>query len=175
MNTSTGPTEPGAAKPGRAAGLVPPADPAAYRGAPDAVGFLLTCALLTVVAGCIHVFLPDGGAGVIAGLNLGANGARTVALFAWAGATQIVWGLLLAVIALRQRPLVPLALALLLLERLLHAANFWLLHESSGARPPEHYVTLLLLPLLALFLWRSLARRSAADLPRRSAADLPRR
>ena len=51
--------------------------------------------LATLGPGLIHSFLPDGGAGVIAGMDLSGNGAAIVRVFAWAGATLIVWGLTL--------------------------------------------------------------------------------
>jgi len=120
-------------------------------------------ALTTIVPGLIHTFLPDGGAGVIAGRDLSVNGAAIIQLFAWAGATQIVWGLLLLLIVVRYRSFVSLALGLLLLERIIHTINFW---GPKGAylgnqHPPEHYITLVLLPLLALFFSLALRQRIA--------------
>jgi hypothetical protein len=53
--------------------LLPPSTNTDYRGsliAPWALGLL---ALLTIVPGCIHAFLPDGGAVAIAGLDISAN------------------------------------------------------------------------------------------------------
>ncbi len=129
--------------------LLPPSTNRAYSGSPLAAGFLALVGLLTVVPGCIHTFLADGGAGVIAGLDLTQNGALVVALFAWAGATQIAFGLALLLVALRYRPLVPAMLALVLLERTLHALNGWVLKSGSGHHPPEHYAVLVALPLVA--------------------------
>jgi hypothetical protein len=86
---------------------------------------------------------------VIAGIDLSGNGAAVIGVFAWAGATQIVWGTALLVASLRYRSLVPPLLALLLLERALIALNLWLLKASaSGHHPPEAYATLVSLPLL---------------------------
>lgn len=120
--------------------------------------FLALCGVLAVISGSIHVFLPDGGAGVIAGIDLAAGGERIVGVFAWAGATQIAWGLMMLAVALRYRALVPLALLLLLLERTLHALNFWVL-KSGAHHPPESYAVLVALPVIALFLLLSLKRR----------------
>lgn len=120
--------------------------------------FLAVCGVLSVVPGSIHVFLPDGGAGAIAGIDLAPDGARIIGMFAWAGATQIVWGLVMLAVALRYRALVPLALALLLLERCLHALNFWVLKPGTH-HPPESYAVLVALPLIALFLAIALQRR----------------
>lgn len=120
--------------------------------------FLALCGVLAVIPGSIHVFLPDGGAGVIAGIDLAAGGERIVSVFAWAGATQIAWGLMMLAVALRYRALVPLALLLLLLERALHALNFWVL-KSGTHHPPESYAVLVALPVIALFLLLALRRR----------------
>lgn len=53
--------------------------------------------------GAIHAFLPDGGAGVIAGLDLTHNAATIIGVFAWVGATQIVWGLTMLMVSLKKR------------------------------------------------------------------------
>ena len=64
--------------------ILPPSTNAQYEGAPLAAYFLTAIGVLTIVSGGIHTFLPDGGAGVIAGLNLSRNGATVVGVFAWA-------------------------------------------------------------------------------------------
>ena len=120
--------------------------------------FLALCGVLAAVPGTIHVALPDGGAGVIAGIDLARDGGRIIGMFAWAGATQIVWGLVMLAVGLRYRALVPMTLALLLLERSLHALNFWVLKPGTH-HPPESYAVLVALPLIALFLVIALQRR----------------
>ena len=145
--------------------LLPPSTNDAYRGAPASAWFLTVVAVATIVPGCLHVFLPDGGAGVIAGLDLSQHRERTIALFAWAGATQIVWGLVLLLASLRNRSFVPVLLALLFVERSLHALNGWVLKGgAAGHHPPEHYASLLSLPVIAVFLALSLRSREDAGL-----------
>jgi hypothetical protein len=120
-----------------------------YDGAMVAARFLTLVGVLTIGPGLIHTFLPDGGAGVIAGMDLSDNGAAVIGVFAWAGATQIVWGVSLLVASLRYRSLVPPLLALVLLERSLIALNLWLLKApANGHHPPEAYATLISVPLL---------------------------
>jgi hypothetical protein len=132
-----------------------------YFGSPLAAYLLALAGLLTIGPGLIHVFLPDGGAGVIAGLDLSRNGAVIVGTFAWAGATQIVWGITLLVASLRYRSFVPPLLVLLLIERSLIALNLWVLRApSSGHHPPAAYGTLVALPLLAAALALSLRVRA---------------
>jgi hypothetical protein len=139
--------------------FLPPSTNTHYRGGPAAARFLTLIGLLTIVPGCIHVFLPDGGAGVIAGIDLGRCGAAIVALFAWAGATQIAFGVVMLLAGVRYRTFVPLTLALVLLERTLHALNAWVLKPGTGHRPPEHYAVVVALPMLAVALISSLRER----------------
>src|SRR5262249_23321290 len=141
--------------------LLPPSTNDDYRGSILAARFLALLAVLTIVPGCIHTFLPDGGAGVIAGIDLGPCAPVIVALFAWAGATQIAVGLVMLAVALRYRPLVPLVLAVVLFERSLHALDGWILKGSGRHHPPEHYAVLVGLPLLTLALRASLRPRAA--------------
>lgn len=141
--------------------LLPPSTNAQYGGALLSARVLTLIAVLTIVPGCIHVFLPDGGAGVIAGLDLSQCGTVIIALFAWAGATQIALGLAMLIVSIRYRSLVPLMLAIVILERSLHALNAWVT-KGGGHHPPEHYAVLIGLPLLIIALTLSLRGPSAA-------------
>jgi hypothetical protein len=142
--------------------LLPPSTNDRYHGSVVAACFLAVLGVLTIVPGCIHVFLPDGGSGVIAGIDLGPCGPIVIALFAWAGATQIALGGMMLLVGLRHRPLVPATLALVLLERSLHALNGWVLKKGSGHHPPEHYAVLILVPLLVVALAASLRTRASS-------------
>jgi len=141
-------------------GLLPASTNRDYRGSPLAAHFLLLLGIGWVIPGMIHVFLPDGGAGVIAGIDLGSNPAALIGAFAWAGSTQIAHGLVMIAIALWYRPLVPMLLALSLVERGLLTLTAWVTKPSpTGHHPPEHYASALLVPLILLFLWLSLRQR----------------
>ncbi|MDZ4371834.1 MAG: hypothetical protein U1C74_10475 [Phenylobacterium sp.] len=123
--------------------------------------FLGLMAVLTILPGLIHSYLPDGGAGVIAGLDMGARRESVVGLFAWKGATQIPFGVALLVVALRYAPLTPFCLLLLLFERGALIARWWgYAPPSSGHHPPEHYTSLVVFPLTALFLILALRRKA---------------
>jgi hypothetical protein len=140
--------------------FLPPSTNAHYAGAPLAAWLLTFVGITTIGPGLIHTFLPDGGAGVIAGLDLSSNGAVVIGVFAWAGATQIVWGTTLLVASLRYRSLVPPLLVLF--ERSLIALNIWLLKPAaSGHRPPEAYATLISVPILIGAIALSLRSRRA--------------
>lgn len=108
--------------------------------------------IITLIPACIHVFLPDGGANAIAdmGVDLDSeHGQRVVRLMAWAGVTQLVWGLALLAVLTRYRTLVPLFLGLLTLERIAHCWHMWG-PKGGEHHPPEAYATLVLVPLFAL-------------------------
>lgn len=140
--------------------IVPASTNGQYAGAPAAAWFLVLAGVLTIVPGAIHYFLPDGGAGVIAGIDLSQRGDTIVAVFAWMGAAQIVHGAAMLLIGLRYRPLVPFFLILLFVERALIAVDGWFLKGAvSGHHPPEHYASVIALPLIALFVWLSIRPR----------------
>jgi hypothetical protein len=62
--------------------------------------------------------------------------------------------------SIRYRTLVPLVLALVAIERGLHALNAWLSNDARlRHRPPEHYAVLVGLPLVVAALVLSLRRR----------------
>ena len=131
-----------------------------YQGAAISAWFLVLAAVLNVAAGCIHYFLPDGGAGVIAGMDLSERKETIIALFAWMGAMQIPYGLAQLAVGLRYRTLVPLFLVLMIMERGLMALDGWLLKASvSGHHPPEHYASLAVLPVALVLLMLALRKR----------------
>ncbi len=120
--------------------LLPPSTNDQYRGSAWAVVFLGLCAVLTLLTGSIHSFLPDGGARTIAGLDLGDRAGLVISVFRWEGATQLGFGLALAAVALRYRPLTAWMLLCVAVERGLMALHGWLLSPpANGHHPPEHY------------------------------------
>lgn len=141
--------------------LLPASANADYRGAPAAAWFLALLALTSLIPGAIHYFLPDGGAGVIAGIDLSVNRSVVVGVFAWMGATQIAYGLAQLAVALRYRALTPLFLLLALIEKSLGAVAAWVTKGSeTGHHPPENYGVLVAIPLIAIFLVLSLRTRA---------------
>ena len=142
--------------------LLPPSTNAHYRGSTLAAWFLVFSAVMTIVPGVIHYFLPDGGAGVIAHIDLTTRAATIIAIFAWYGAMQIPYGILMLIIALRYRTLVPLALALAILMQSLSAYSAWFWKGSHGDHhPPEHYGSAAFVVLGLIFFVLSLRPRRA--------------
>lgn len=139
--------------------FLPPSTNDQYSGSRYAAWFLAAYGLCWIVPGMIHSFLPDGGAGTIAGIDLSHNPTLIFGMFAWAGATQIAHGIVTLVVALRYRALVPLFLIVSFVERLLLSWSGWIKHAPvSGHHPPEHYASLFSLPVISLFLWLSVGR-----------------
>lgn len=123
-----------------------------YRGSPIALLILGLGVVLTIIPALIHTFLPDGGANTVAGMGVdleSEHGRRVVSLMAWAGVTQLAWGAVLLSVLVRYRSLVPLVLAIITIERLLHCWNLW--GPKGGTHhPPEAYATLVVIPLFTL-------------------------
>lgn len=143
--------------------LLPPSTNGQYRGAAAAPWFLALAAVLTLVPGAIHSFLPDGGAGVIAGLDMGDKRPLVIGVFRWEGATQLALGVCMLAVALRYRPLTPLFLAAVIVERVLMSLQGWILTPpANGHHPPEHYASPVTVILAAVFLALSLREPKAA-------------
>lgn len=83
------------------------------------VGLLVLLGLINLVRGSIHAFMPDSGAGVIAGFNLAQAGQTIVFLLAMIGAGQIGSGLIDLLVAARFRGLAAPLLAIELLRALI--------------------------------------------------------
>lgn len=131
-----------------------------YRGEPVSAWFLMLAGMLEFIPGCIHYFLPDGGAGVIAGLDLSQNRTLVLAVFAWVGSIQIPMGLMLFLIGLRYRTFVPLGLLIVIVTRGLMSIDGWFLKgASNGHHPPEHFVSPVAVVLALVFLGLSLRVR----------------
>jgi hypothetical protein len=140
--------------------LLPPSTNADYRGSRLAPWFLALAAVLTLGPAIIHSFLPDGGAGVIAGLDMGDRQDLVIGLFRWEGATQFAFGVCMMAVALRYQPLTPLFLVAVILERGLMSLQAWVLTPpANGHHPPEHYGSPVTVVLAAAFLALSLRPR----------------
>lgn len=142
--------------------LPPPSTNDQYRGARASVVFLGLAALLTLGSGLVHSFLPDGGARMIAGLDLGDRADLVIGVFRWEGATQLAYGLILLIAAIRYRALTPFLLLTIIVERGLMALQGWVLNPPppNGHHPPEHYASLITVPLALLFLVLALRPRT---------------
>lgn len=143
--------------------VFPPSTNADYRGSKIAAWYLTLAAVLELAPGFIHYFLPDGGAGVIAHMDLSERRETIITMFAWFGALQIPSALLLLVISLRYRTLVPLGLLAIIVERALMTLDGWFLKGAGGHHPPEHFASPVSVALGLVFLVFSLTPRRSRE------------
>jgi hypothetical protein len=124
--------------------------------------FLILVAVVSTARSLVHIFAPVGGAGSIAGLAVDvAGGANIVAMFGQWGASQLILALFYWLAILRYRSLVPLMLAVVLLEQALRIA-VGQLKPVQVAAPPGEIGSYLLLPLSALALILALRKTPGA-------------
>jgi hypothetical protein len=92
----------------------------AYRGSPSAKWVFILLTVVTIARSLVHMFAPDGGAQSIATIPLDTfttNGANTVILlFALWGLSQLVVGLIYAIVIWRYQVLIPLMYLLIIVE-----------------------------------------------------------
>ena len=110
---------------------------------------LFLWSLFCLLAAGIHLFLPDGGSASVAGLK---TDSTLIGIFAWAGATQLVWSLLMLLVAVKYKQLISLILGLVVIERIIISVNAWYIKPpiATNNLPPEVYITLYCLPFLIL-------------------------
>lgn len=144
--------------------MLPPSTNENYHGPLWASYALLPVAAQSLVGGTLHVVLPDSGLISIAGLDLAHEGGlQMIALAAWVGATQIVWGLVLAFTALRYRSFTVPVLLLAVLEKGLIIIGQLVKPTGSEHTPPGIYGAAILLALCFVALivaFRSLRAKS---------------
>jgi hypothetical protein len=133
-----------------------------YAGPKVPYYFLILIAFVSTARSLVHVLAPDGGAGVIAGIDVNVQGgANIIAIFGQWGAVQLIVALFYWLAILRYRFLVPAMLGVTVLEQLLRLAMGQLKPLEISSPPPGAIGSELLLPLAVVaFLW-SLRRHSS--------------
>jgi hypothetical protein len=142
-----------------------------YQGPRPPFYFLTLIAVASTVRSLIHIFYPDGGASVIAGIDTAVTGgSNIIAIFGQWGASQLLLALIYWLVILRYRSLTPLMLMVVVLEQLLRLGIGLLKPLESTAPAPGAVGSEFLLPvaILALVwsLWPS-RNENAAVKPRR--------
>ena len=102
---------------------------------PIAWGVVALFGILNLFRGSVHTFLPDGGAGVIAGFDLSHSRQTIVFLFAVMGIEQLSLGVVDLIVAFRVRSL---AVALLWFHALEQTAAqiIFVLYKPPPGHPP---------------------------------------
>lgn len=136
--------------------LLPPDTNDGWTGPAVTLGLLGLFGLVKLATGLIHYLLPDGGAGVIAGVDLSANRGAIVGTFAWVGATQLGSALVIALVLWRHRPMAPALMLIFAFEQGLLALSAFVLKPPPGAHPPGHWGAIGWVILLGLGAWLAL-------------------
>ncbi len=111
-----------------------------YRGHKIALWFFYLITVVTIVRSCIHIFKDDGGAHSIATIPIDTyteGGAKAVIfIFAYWGLSQLMFGLLQGIVALKYRSLIPLMYLFLLLEYVArYGISLFKSLETTGQAP----------------------------------------
>ncbi|MDP1736607.1 MAG: hypothetical protein Q8L23_04115 [Caulobacter sp.] len=120
---------------------------------------LIVLGLINLARGSIHAFLPDSGAGVIAGFDLSQGGATIIFLLAAIGAGQIGSGLVDLLVATRYRAF---AVPLLGIELLRNLIGLYLAFVSKPAPtdfPGEKGLVAGSVVMAAVLVWEFARRR----------------
>jgi hypothetical protein len=132
-----------------------------YRG--SRLSFLFLVVLTAVATGrsLAHIFLPDGGAQSIAGMDVDVEGGNNIiAMFGQWGFSQLLLAGLMWVIIFKQRHLVPLALLFQTLDWGGRILVGLLKPVEIASAPPGEIGSYILFPLCVIALWFSMPRKS---------------
>jgi hypothetical protein len=136
-------------------------NPNEYRG--SRLSFLFLVLLTAVATGrsLAHIFLPDGGANSIAGLDVsGDGGSNLIAMFAQWGYTQLLLSVMMWGIIIFARGLVPFALLVQTLDWGGRILVGQLKPVEVASPPPGEIGSYILLPLCLVALWFSLPKKA---------------
>ena len=143
-----------------------PAAGSDYRGTALSFWFLVALTVLTTARSLVHMFLPDGGASVIAGLDTSVEGGKNlIAMFGQWGLEQLLLSLVAWVVILRYRHLVPFVLLLQVLDWGGRLGIGLMKPVVVSDPPPGEIGNYLFLPLAAIALWFALPRKDNEGSP----------
>lgn len=137
-----------------------------YQGHPLAKWVFIALTVITIGRNLVHMFAPDGGAGSIASIALDSfrdGGANTViTIFALWGLSQLIIGLLYAIVLWRYLSLIPLMYLFFSFEYLMRLmAGFYSPGLEKIDTAPGEIGNIIFLPLGLAMLILSLRERQA--------------
>ena len=132
-----------------------------YQGTKFSLVFLIILTSITTLRSLAHIFLPDGGANSIAGLDVSVEGgSNLIALFAQWGYTQLLLSVMMWGVIVFARYLVPFALLVQTLDwggRIL----IGLMKSVEVASPPPGEIgSYILWPLCLIAVWLALPKKN---------------
>lgn len=141
-----------------------PRDPSVYAGPVLPFGVAIVILLGITARSLIHVFLPDGGAHVIATIDTSVAGGRNIiGLFGQWGAIQLLLAGLLWVVLIRYPGTLPLVLCVFAAEPLLRSLAGHLKPIETVGTAPGHAFNYALEPVLLVALYLALCPGRAKD------------
>ncbi len=138
-----------------------PKNPAKFEGV-RAVRIVTAIYLLVmVVRSCIHLFVADGGAQSIAGIDTSVEGGNNIiAIFHQWGAIQLILAVLLFVLFFRYPGFTPLILLTLALDPLMRFIAGQMMSLTTTGTPPGESLNAAAFYLLALLFIASLIKKN---------------
>ena len=124
--------------------------------------FLIALTTVTTLRSLAHIFMPDGGANSIAGLDVsGAGGNNLIAMFAQWGYTQLLLSVMMWGVIIFARNLLPFALLVQTLDWGGRILIGLMKPVEVASAPPGEVGSYILWPLCLLALWFSLRKPAA--------------
>ena len=123
-----------------------------YQGYKIALWIFMLISIVSFVRSCIHIFAPDGGAGMIAGLDVSTGAENIYFGFALWGSAQLIYAIIQIIVVFRYKALVPLMYLVLVMETLLRILVGALKPPILLHTPPGAIANYIILPL-ALFMF----------------------
>lgn len=130
-----------------------------YSGAKTAYIFFVLISVISFARSLVHVFLPDGGASVIAGLDLSLGSANVIFAFGLWGVSQVVYALIQLLVAFRYKSLIPLMFVILIIETLGRMMVGFIKPPILFHTPPGGFANWIILPLAIVMLLLSLKEK----------------
>jgi hypothetical protein len=119
-----------------------------YKGYNIAKYVFLFIILFTLARSCIHIFTLDGGAGIIAGLDItGETGQNLISLFAMWGLSQLLIGLFFIIVYMRYQNLISFCYLTLIIEYAGRITIGFFKPVISTNTPPGAIANFILVPL----------------------------
>lgn len=132
-----------------------------YQGSRFSLVFLMLLTSVTTLRSLAHIFLPDGGASSIAGIDVSVTGgSNLIAMFGQWGYSQLLLSAVMWGILKFARNLVPVALLLQTLDWGGRILVGQLKPIEVASPPPGEIGSYILLPLCLIALWFSLPKRA---------------
>jgi uncharacterized membrane protein HdeD (DUF308 family) len=140
-----------------------PKDPFSYNGHKSIRIITAVYLLIVLIRSCVHLFVSDGGANSIAGIDVSVEGGdNIIAIFHQWGAIQLILAGLLVVLFFRYPGLTPLVVLTLAIDPIMRALAGQMMSVTSQSTPPGESLNWPAFFTLVLLFAASIAERSSS-------------